>query len=176
MCFQNLVTFLALGGLRIFQAHISLGTNHNMYQHVMPLGSGKTRSFFGVFQEQSPKCFTRPPCLFSVNAPLRAFQARLVATQMDAGQLKRINEVRLKRVLVALGATCLCPTFQAFRTFDLDKDGSLSREELVRGAGLESVFRWMCFQRQDDIHEVSDEASPLWVHLLKKPRRSTKRM
>lgn len=147
-----------------------------MYQHVMPLGSGKTRSFFGVFQEQSPKCFTRPPCLFSVNAPLRAFQARLVATQMDAGQLKRINEVRLKRVLVALGATCLCPTFQAFRTFDLDKDGSLSREELVRGAGLESVFRWMCFQRQDDIHEVSDEASPLWVHLLKKPRRSTKRM
>ena len=63
---------------------------------------------------------------------------------MDAGQLKRINEVRLKRVLVALGATCLCPTFQAFRTFDLDKDGSLSREELVRGAGLESVFSSMC--------------------------------
>ena len=41
------------------------------------------------------------------------FVARLVATQMDAGQLKRINE--------------------AFRSFDVDKDGSLSREELVRG-------------------------------------------
>lgn len=41
------------------------------------------------------------------------FVARLVATQLDAGQLKRVNE--------------------AFRAFDADKDGLLSRDELLRG-------------------------------------------
>jgi len=41
------------------------------------------------------------------------FVSRLVATQLDAGQLKRVNE--------------------AFRAFDTDKDGTLSREELEGG-------------------------------------------
>ncbi|CAK0831948.1 unnamed protein product [Prorocentrum cordatum] len=41
------------------------------------------------------------------------FVGRLVATQLDAGQLKKVNE--------------------AFRTFDKDRDGTLSREELVHG-------------------------------------------
>lgn len=41
------------------------------------------------------------------------FVARLVATQLDAGQQRMVNE--------------------AFRAFDMDKDGHLSREELHRG-------------------------------------------
>mmetsp|Transcript_42598 Transcript_42598/g.84298 ORF Transcript_42598/g.84298 Transcript_42598/m.84298 type:complete len:964 (+) Transcript_42598:94-2985(+) len=41
------------------------------------------------------------------------FVSRLVATQLDAGQLKRVNE--------------------AFRAFDADKDGTLSRDELQSG-------------------------------------------
>jgi len=41
------------------------------------------------------------------------FVTRLVATQLDAGQLKKVNE--------------------AFHAFDVDKDGALSRDELLRG-------------------------------------------
>jgi len=41
------------------------------------------------------------------------FVTRLVATQLDAGQLKRVNE--------------------AFSAFDADRDGTLSADELLRG-------------------------------------------
>lgn len=41
------------------------------------------------------------------------FVTRLVATQLDAGQLRRVNE--------------------AFRAFDVDRDGTLSSDELLRG-------------------------------------------
>lgn len=41
------------------------------------------------------------------------FVTRLVATQLDAGQLKRVNE--------------------AFRAFDADRDGTLSADELLKG-------------------------------------------
>jgi len=58
------------------------------------------------------------------------FVARLVATQMDAGQLRRINE--------------------AFRTFDMDKDGTLSRDELVQGLGLLGA-------RPEEVQRVVDE-------------------
>eukprot|EP00439_Symbiodinium_sp_Y106_P014731 s911_g2.t1 len=58
------------------------------------------------------------------------FVARLVATQMDAGQLWRINE--------------------AFRTFDMDKDGTLSRDELVQGLGLLGA-------RPEEVQRVVDE-------------------
>ncbi|CAE7886363.1 PAPP5 [Symbiodinium sp. KB8] len=58
------------------------------------------------------------------------FVARLVATQMDAGQLRRINE--------------------AFRTFDVDKDGTLSRDELVQGLGLLGA-------RPEEVQRVVDE-------------------
>jgi Ca2+-binding EF-hand superfamily protein len=39
-------------------------------------------------------------------------------------ELQELNQAVTKQQAVAL---------QAFRTFDLDKDGSLSRDELVRG-------------------------------------------
>jgi len=44
------------------------------------------------------------------------FVSRLVATQLDAGQLRKVNE--------------------AFRAFDTDKDGMLSRDELEKGLNL----------------------------------------
>eukprot|EP00927_Polykrikos_kofoidii_P006312 TRINITY_DN12562_c0_g1_i1.p1 TRINITY_DN12562_c0_g1~~TRINITY_DN12562_c0_g1_i1.p1 ORF type:complete len:888 (+),score=126.11 TRINITY_DN12562_c0_g1_i1:116-2779(+) len=71
----------------------------------------------------SPSCNGAAAAAAAVAAPelLRAgkrshfekFVSRLVATQLDAGQMKRVNE--------------------AFRAFDRDKDGSLTREELERG-------------------------------------------
>ncbi|CAE8681993.1 unnamed protein product, partial [Polarella glacialis] len=56
--------------------------------------------------------------------------ARLVATQLDAGQLKRVNE--------------------AFNAFDVDKDGALSRDELLRGL-------MMLGAREEEATKVVDE-------------------
>merc|ERR1712008_416804 len=59
------------------------------------------------------------------------FVSRLVATQLDAGQLKRVNE--------------------AFRSFDTDKDGTLSREELESSLLMLGATREEARQAVDEL-------------------------
>merc|ERR1712129_517108 len=58
------------------------------------------------------------------------FVSRLVATQLDAGQLKRVNE--------------------AFRALDTNKDGTLSRDELEKGL-------LMLGAKPDEVQQTIDE-------------------